>query len=151
MKILLILLISSLGYTIAKDDSKLLRDLFKQYSERVYGKEYEKVKSMYDESAVTAICYHIMKISVEKGKKAYYGPEEIINAIKNYHKDLGDGSKTVNYNEKFLQLSDSFLYYYSDYKTQLTDRQLEGSYWQIWKKDKNGDWKILHDEFSIDN
>ncbi|PAV60546.1 hypothetical protein WR25_18127 [Diploscapter pachys] len=141
MKILLILLISSLGYTIAKDDSKLLRDLFKQYSERVYGKEYEKVKSMYDESAVT----------VEKGKKAYYGPEEIINAIKNYHKDLGDGSKTVNYNEKFLQLGDSFLYYYSDYKTQLTDRQLEGSYWQIWRKDKNGDWKILHDEFSIDN
>lgn len=36
-------------------------------------------------------------------------------------------------------------------KTQLADRQLEGSYWQIWRKDKNGDWKILHDEFSIDN
>ena len=41
-------------FRIFSDDSKIVRDLFKQYSERVYGKEYEKV-GIFSESVVTRI------------------------------------------------------------------------------------------------
>ncbi|PAV76197.1 hypothetical protein WR25_21340 [Diploscapter pachys] len=141
MKVALVALFTFVAFVNAthSDGSRTMRDLFKLYSERVYGKKYDLIRSMYDINGVT----------VEGGKRAFFGPEAISNAIRGYHNELGEGKNTLNFNERFEQLGDNLLYYYSDYKTDLSDRTIEGHYWQIWKKSTDGSWKIIHDEFTI--
>ncbi|PAV66291.1 hypothetical protein WR25_01243 [Diploscapter pachys] len=140
MRLFLVLFVTVVGLSCAnRGRSNIARDLFRTYSQRVYNKEYDLVRSMYHDNAVT----------VEKGKRAYYGPDAIAKAIKMYHEDLGV-SKTLNTNEQFIELSNDFVYYQSDYESELKDQNIRGTYWQIWKKSSDGPWKIIHDEFSID-
>ena len=39
--------------------------------------------------------YDINGVTVEGGKRAFFGPEAISNAIRGYHNELGEGKNTL--------------------------------------------------------
>ncbi|CAJ0943757.1 unnamed protein product, partial [Mesorhabditis belari] len=125
---------------LADDTSKAaltLAPLIKKYQEYIYAGNYDDLKDLYDPHAVLVV--------VAKNK-AFLGHKAIFDEIKDTRKKVGS-AKSEFITESFTG-SAPVLQYENTWKVVTDEIEYSGPYKAIWSQNKDGQWKIIHEEYA---
>lgn len=87
--------------------------------------------------------YHSQAVVVEKGKKAWYGKEQLIEMLKEYFGTVE--SPTFAKSNEVYQGTDDYLILHCDFEINSKKASYKGKLLHIWKKE-DGHWKLYHEE-----
>uniref|UniRef100_A0A7I4YXY3 DUF4440 domain-containing protein n=1 Tax=Haemonchus contortus TaxID=6289 RepID=A0A7I4YXY3_HAECO len=112
----------------------------------IYKKFEDSNRSGYLEEA--AKIYHSQAVVVEKGKKATYGKEGIVQILKEFFEKIGQ-HKFLTTNVSYQGTND-YLMAECDFEVRAEKGgdPLKGKMNHIWKKE-DGEWRIYHEEFEM--
>ncbi|CAJ0604492.1 unnamed protein product [Cylicocyclus nassatus] len=90
--------------------------------------------------------YHPHAVLVERGKRGFYGKEEIKKHLLEYDKHRG-GTSMKSWNDEHYQMTEDYITVDGHYKTE-TEKvgNMDGEFHMIWKK-SNGKYLIKRNEF----